>query len=209
VRAPRTFWKAVVNLYDDLMLLAGVSIVWWLGMLLIVPGPAVTAGLYYMAHRIVHEQRVEFGFFWQEAKVRFGKSWGLAGFNLLALAVLVVNLVFYAGIQNFLRYIAFAWVYLILLWLAIQFHLFPLLFEMERPRLGLILRNAALLTLARPGYSLFLLVLALAATVLCVVLPFLLLAVWPALMALLGARATLTAIEDVAERQAAREAPQF
>lgn len=208
MKALRTFGKAVVDLYDDLMMLAGVSLVWWLGMLLVVPGPAVTAGLYHLAHRIVHEQRVEFSFFWQEAKKRFGQSWGLAGINLLLLALLMVNLVFYAGIQSFLRYIAFAWVYLIILWLAIQFHLFPLLFEMERPRLGLLLRNAALLTLARPGYSLLLLVLALAATALCVVLPFLLLAVWPALMALLGARATMVAIEDVAERQAAREASQ-
>jgi uncharacterized membrane protein YesL len=206
VRAPKTFWKAIIDLYDDLMLLAGASIVWWLGVLLIVPGPPATAGLYYLAHRIVHEQRVELGFFWQEARKRLGQSWGLAGVNLLALAILVVNFVFYAGIQNFLRYIALAWVYLFLLWLALQFHLFPLLFEMENPRLGLLLRNAALLALMRPGYTLFLLVLAFLATILCIVLPFLLLAIWPALMALLGARATLTAIEVVAERQAAREA---
>jgi hypothetical protein len=46
----------------------------------------------------------------------------------------------------------------------------------------------------------------LVATLLSIVLPLLLIIVWPALVALVGARATVTVIEDVSERQAKRSA---
>ncbi len=206
MRALRTFWQAIRDLYEELMLLAGVSVLWWLAVLLIVPGPPATAGLCYVAHRIAHEQRVEFSFFWQETKRQFGKSWQLAGVNLLSLTVVLVNFMFYFRLENVLRYAGVAWIYVFLLWLVAQIYLFPLLFEMEEPRLRWLLRNALLLPLSRPGYTLLLLMLLLVATLLSTVLPLLLIIVWPALVALVGARATVTVIEDVSERQAKQSA---
>ena len=202
MKALKTFWQAIGDLYEELMLFAGASVLWWLGTLLVIPGPPVTAGLHALAHRVAHEQRVEFSFFWQETRKRFAKSWQLAAVNLLALIAVVVNLLFYWNMQNFLRYAALVWVYLFLMWLAAQLCLFPLLFEMEEPRLWWLLRNALLLPLLRPGYALLLLILLLAATVLSVVLPFLLIMAWPALVALVGARATATMVEEVTARQA-------
>ncbi|MBM4432219.1 MAG: hypothetical protein FJ026_18000 [Chloroflexi bacterium] len=202
MRALRTFCQALRDLYDELFLFAGVSVLWWLGTLLVVPCPPVTAGLCSLAYRVAHEQRVELSFFWQEIRGHFGKSWRLAAVNLLALSVVVVNFLFYWNVRNLLRYAAVVWVYLFLLWLAAQLYLFPLLFEMGEPRLRWLLRNAVLLPLLHPGYTLLLLILLLAATALSVVLPFLLIVAWPALVALVGARATATVIEEVAARQA-------
>ncbi|MDH7487246.1 MAG: hypothetical protein QHJ81_13335 [Anaerolineae bacterium] len=204
----KTFWQALRDLHDELFLFAGVSVLWWLGILLVVPGPPVTAGLYSLACRTAHEQRVEFGFFWQEIRQRFGKSWQLAAVNLFALVVVLVNFLFYWNLQNFLRYAVVVWAYLFLLWLGVQLYLFPLLFEMEEPRLRWLLRNAVLLPLIRPGYTLLLLLLLLAATALGLVLPFLLLIVWPALVALVGARATAAMVEEVAARRAPSSGPE-
>lgn len=197
MKALRVFWLAIRDLYEELMLLAGVSVLWWLSVLLIIPGPPATAGLYYLAHRIVHERRVEFSFFWEEAKRSFGKSWQLAGVNLLGLIIVLVNFNFYLRLNNALRYAAILWLYLLLLWLAMQIYLFPLLFEMEEPRLGWILRNAVLLPLIRPGYTLLLLILLIAVTFLSSVLFLLLVVAWPALLALVGARALVTVIADL------------
>lgn len=184
------------------MLLVGASAVWWIGTVLVVPAPAAAAGLYYLAHRIAHEERIEFGFFWQQAKQQFGRSWLLAAINIATLGLLLVNIVFYSQLTNFLRYATFAWMYLLLMWLGMQLYLFPMLFEMEQPRLLHVLRNALFLLLARPGYTLLLLVLLFLATLLSVALPFLLIGVWPALIAITGARATASTIEQITQRQA-------
>ena len=197
MKALKVFWQAIQDLYEDLMLLAGVSVLWWLAVLLIVPGPPATAGLYYLAYRIVHEQRVEFSFFWEEFRRHFGKSWQLAGVNLLALVIMGVNFQFYLHMDNVLRYAAILWIYLFLLWLAMQIYLFPLLFEMEEPRLWWILRNALMLSVVRPGYTLVLLILLLAATLLSSVLFLLVIVAWPALVALVSARSLMSQIADI------------
>jgi len=207
VKAFKTFWQAIRDLYEELMLLGGVSVLWWLSVLLIVPGPPATAGLYYLAYRIVHEQRVGFGFFWEEAKRRFGKSWQLAGIDLLVLLILLVNFHFYAQLSSPLRYAAILWIYLLLFWLAVQIYLFPLLFEMEEPRLTWLLRNAVLLPLVRPGYTLLLLILLLAATLLSSVVFLALVVAWPALVALVSARALMTTIADLEASRAKPPAP--
>jgi len=125
VRAIKTFVQALRDLYEDLMLLCGVSLVWWVANLLIIPGPPATAGLYYLAHRIVHEQRVEFSFFRQEARERFGRSWLVAGISLLVLIVFAANIIFYIQFESFVRYAAVVCAYFILMWLAIQIYVFP------------------------------------------------------------------------------------
>jgi uncharacterized membrane protein YesL len=201
VRAFQTLWQAVRDLYEELLLFAGVSALWWLSALLIVPGPPVAAGLYYLAARVVGEQRVDFGFFWEKTKQSFRKSWPVAGINLLTLVLILVNITFYSGLSNLLRYATIIWTYLLLMWLAMQIYLFPMLYRMDEPRLGPMLRNALMLALARPGYTFLLLILLGLATVLSVMLPLLLIFVWPALFALVGTRAAVTVITDVAERQ--------
>jgi len=201
VKALRTFWQAIRDLYEELMLLSGVSVLWWLSVLLIVPGPPATAGLYYLAHRIVHEQRVEFAFFWEEVKRQFGKSWQLVGVDLLGLLIIGTNFNFYLRLDGPLRYVAILWIYLFLLWVATQIYLFPLLFEMEEPRLVWLLRNAVLLTLFRPGYTLLLLILLLAVTLLSSALFILMIIAWPALIALVSARAVTTVIAELEARR--------
>lgn len=200
MKALRTFWLAIRDLYEELMLLSGVSMLWWLAVLLIVPGPPATAGLCYLAHRIVHEQRVGFGFFWEEAKGRFAKSWQLVGVDLLGLLIIGTNFYFYLRLEGFWRYVAILWIYLFLLWVGMQIYLFPLLFEMEEPRLAWLLRNAVLLALFRPGYTLLLVILLLMTTFLSSALFILMIVAWPALMALVSARATTTVIAELETR---------
>jgi uncharacterized membrane protein YesL len=202
VRALKTFWHAIRDVYDELLLFAGVSILWWLATLLVIPGPPVTAALYYLTDRVAGEQRIDFSFFREKFKESFGKSWLVAGTNLIFLIVLVVNIVFYSRLSNFLQYAAIAWLYLLLMWLGMQIYLFPLLYRMEEPRLWPLLRNALMFALARPGYTALLLVLLALSTVLSIILPLLLIVFWPALLAMVGAQATRVVIADVTERQA-------
>ncbi|HUW14970.1 MAG TPA: DUF624 domain-containing protein [Anaerolineae bacterium] len=201
MRAIRTFIQAARDLYEDLMFLCGVSVVWWLANLVLIPGPPATAGLYYLAHRIVREQRVDFSFFRQAFKERFGRSWLVAGISTLVLIILAANIAFYIQFESWVRYAAVVCVYFILVWLTLQIYLFPLMSEMAEPRLGRLLRNGLILVLARPGYTVMLLIVLAVTTLLCIVLPFLLLLVWPALVALVSARATMTLLEDLPQRR--------
>jgi uncharacterized membrane protein YesL len=203
--ALKAVWQSIKNLYEDLMLLATIGLVWWVGTLLIVPGPAVNAGLAHVAHRIVHEERVNFSIFWQETRSSLGKAWKLAAVNLLALVLIATNILFYWQFEGWVRYVVVAWAYIALLWLAMQLYLFPLLYEMETPRLTWLLRNALLMPLFRPGYTLLTLLLLLLVTALSIAMPFLLVTVWPSLLALVSARTTASAVQTVAERRAKME----
>lgn len=85
--------------------------------------------------------------YWRRGLVLF--SLGVVVFALLA-----VNLLFYASIgPEALRFLAVAWLYGLLFWLALQAYLVPLL--LRRPDTGILdlYRRAALLTLGHPLFS--------------------------------------------------------
>lgn len=232
-RVPEVLWFAIRNMYDELFPLSGMGMIWFLmavvpplgvlqlaqaylsnspalGIVLLlialIPAPPATAALYHVTSFIAREKRIEFNYFWQGFKAYFWKSWVVAGVLLVIGAILVVDVFFYLRSSNtFFAIIGFLGIWALALWLAIQVYLFPLMVHQEEKRLGLILKNGGLLTLAYPFFALGILIGIALVTALSVVLIILLPTLWMPLVTLINNRALVSSLEEVERYQQAQQ----
>lgn len=144
-----------------------VSIVGLLPLLLL---PPAMAGLWNAANRIAEELAIHWSDYWEGFRRYFWKSLVLALVNIVVLAILVANVWFYAPGNNpwninsaLSMVIQIFFVILTTLWLVYQMYPMAMLLEQTDQRLRTAFRNAGVLLLTRPGFSILLaLVLAIA-----------------------------------------------
>jgi uncharacterized membrane protein YesL len=153
--ALRVVWSALRDYYEEMYILAGANIVWFLLCLPIVTIPPATAGMLYLTNQVAHHKTVEFSMFFQGFKKFFWKSWLLALINIMVAILFYSNYTFYGRYNaQWAAIVRGLFVGLAALWLLIQMYVFPMLLEQEKPRLLLALRNAAYMTFASPIISL-------------------------------------------------------
>jgi uncharacterized membrane protein YesL len=231
-RVPGVVWFAIRSMYDELFPLSGMGVIWFvmavvpplgvfeltrtylpnnpaLGIVLVllslIPAPPATAALYYVTSFIAREKRIEFNYFWQGFKTYFWKSWAVAGVLLVTGAILIVDLMFYLRSSNTLfAIVGFLGIWALVLWLAIQVYLFPLMIRQEDKRLRLILKNGSLLTLAYPVFALGILIAIVLFTALSALLVILLPTLWMPLVTLLNNRALVSSLGEVERYQQAQ-----
>ncbi len=196
MRALSVIGSSIRDFYEEMFLFVPLNLLWWLTFILVIPLAPATAGLCYLGHRIAHEQRVDSGFFKEAFKDFFWPSLKVGVVNIFILITFTLNLWFYARIDGWPRFIAILWIYALILWAAAQLYLFPLLFEQKEPKVLMVLRNAAVLVLAQPLFTLVVGLLALVLTAICFALPVLAVLIWPGLMALIGTRALASILEQ-------------
>ena len=125
--------------------------VWALALALSGPG---TAGIYYVTNRLANGELLEISRFWEGFRRFFWRGWGLAVLDVGALALLVINVVFYWTLEGAaIKLLSLVFGYMLLIWFAIQGYLYPLLVEMDQPVLRVV-RNALFLTLDNLGLTL-------------------------------------------------------
>lgn len=197
MQAFSVIWQSIRSNYEELFVFVPLSIAWWLCALVIVPLPPASAGLAYLATEIAHERRIEWRMAVEGARLYFWRSWQVFLVALAGTAVLVINVVFYLNIENILRYLTILWIYVLLIWLSALVYVFPLLVAMEEPRILLIYRNALLLALSQPLFTIILLVVLVLLTAISVVIPILLVLITPGLWALASTRALVHLLEIV------------
>lgn len=212
MRVFQVTWSAFLALYDELFSLVGLSLLWWatggifagaavaIGWALFVTGAAwwiaplaaipagpATAALAVAARRCARGASANRGHYFEGFKEYWRPALAISAISMAALALMCLNLVFYFFQANsFLRAFTFLWGYVILLGLGIQMHVYPALVSLERPTIWMAFRIALAAMLAHPVYSLLLLIIAGALTALCIVVPILIILIWPALTLLLG-----------------------
>jgi uncharacterized membrane protein YesL len=230
-RILNVFWFAARGLYDEMFPLAGMGLLWfamvvlplygviWLVtaltpplavaiillLIALIPAPPATAAMYHVAHYVAHERRIEFSYFWQGLKSYFGLSWKVGAILLVSGAILAIDVRFYLSSSNAIfAAVGFLGLWALLFWLAIQVYVFPLMVLQKDKSLKLILKNAALLTLAYPLFALGILIAAALATALSGVLVILLPTIWLPFVALLYSRATFSSLRQVEAFQQAK-----
>jgi uncharacterized membrane protein YesL len=196
--ALRTFGESLRDIYGEIILLVQMNIVTLLLLLPVVTGPPAMAGLWAVGNRVAHGEQTDWQNYWAAFRSHFGRAWGLAGLNLLALIVIGANLWFYTPSitplqisDEFAAGIRGVWLAMGVLWLLLSQYLLPVLMEQEDLRLRTTLRNATALMIRSPGYSFVLLLL----IVLVGILSSLLVAPWlvitPAFLSVLTNNAVL------------------
>jgi uncharacterized membrane protein YesL len=123
--------------------------------LLVVTAPAAWAGLVRMSYAGFTNPNADIRDFWDGFREHLGRGVVLALLNALILYINFVNLLSYAN-QNDVIYIPIRiiWIGVIVVWLMIQFYAFPIYYEMERPAYRGAFRNAAVMLLLNPGFTL-------------------------------------------------------
>lgn len=229
LRAFRVCWTALKDVYDDVWILLISNALWsvismplllvtvltfnagqiWvaaiLGLLAVVPLAPATAGLYSVARRVAEGRTSRMREFLAGMRRYALASWRVMGAWLLGLVLLLFNIGFYALLNNLIGMIIVAvWAYLLVGWVALQIYLFPLLILMEQPTLRMLARNAALLAVGRPIFTLTTLVLMVVVTLIALPL-FLPLFLIGSLLAQWSMRATLELVKESELRSSAAE----
>lgn len=155
--------------YEELFLCVFLSLVWWAGTLLVVTAAPATLGLHRVANRMANYQRVDSGFFWEAARQNIGRGWLLYLINVLLPVAVGFNIWFYLqSPATWMRIIAIAWLWILLVVTMMLQYLFPLFWQQDEPSLKLVLRNALLLALRYPLYTFLMLLFQVVLIVICV-----------------------------------------
>ncbi len=174
-------------LYEDLFLFVGTSVLWWVGIILIIPAAPATAALNQIAYERVHGRRAAISDFWPALKSHFGHSWLIAALDLVGFAIIGTNLLFYAQSSALaLHAVAIFWIVVLSWWSVGNLYLFPFLLGLEKPRPWLVFRSAMLLPFAKPGQTISLALFVISLTIISVPIVILLLLIWPAAVAVLS-----------------------
>lgn len=185
----RTFKAA----YDELFLCVFMSVAWWVGTLLILPAAPVTLGIHQIANRMANYKRVDSSFFWEAARSHIRRGWLLYLINLLIPVVIGVSIVFYFSLSGWMSILAFVCMWLLLFVLMIGQYLFPLFWQQDEPNIRMMIRNAVLLALQHPLYTLLMLLFQILLIAISVVITLPLFLLTPALIAI-AANFALTGI---------------
>lgn len=134
---------------------AACNLFWFLLCLPVVTAPAAFAALYYVAELASREQPIRRRDFWAGFRQYLVKGTLLGLLDLLIVGVALVNLIFYNQMQSAIGPILrVVWIVLGVFWGAAQVYLFPMLAVQLEPKVFWALRNAAMLTLAQPLFTL-------------------------------------------------------
>jgi uncharacterized membrane protein YesL len=170
--------------YEELFLCIFLSVIWWVGTILVVTAGPTTAGLFHVTNRMANYKRVDSSFFWDAAKARIGHSWVLFLLAVGIPAAIVFNSWFYVNVEGWIRLLGVLFLWLFVVSVMVGQYLFPLFWQQDEPDIKLVYRNAAILALRHPLYTFLMLLFQLFLLVLSVILTLPLVMLAPALIAL-------------------------
>jgi uncharacterized membrane protein YesL len=204
----RAIGRSFRDWWDEMFLMVGVNLMWALLALPVVTLFPASMGAAYLTYEKVRGRRVEFDLFWKGFRRYFGKSWALGAINTVVTLLILVNIVFYLQQPSWLFYLTIIWLYVLLIWMGIIIYVFPLAIEQDDKSVKLIYRNAALLALGRPVFTLVVALVQVILLAASIVLSPLLLLVYVPLSNLISNHALLVSLGEVEERRSRLAASQ-
>lgn len=226
----KVVWLAIKDLFDELFVLMGVNIVWilinlpLLGLAFVFASggtpflAAITlllsvltlgptnAGLHVVAERVTEGRKIGVGTFFEGLRSHVQLSWQVYGVWMFGLLLILVNLQFYAGMGNVIgSFLLVLFLYLLLIWFGLLIYIGPLMIIQIDKRLRTIARNALLMTLGRPLFTIGTLIMMGIISLVSFIVGILVLLVTFSFFALWGFHATNKLIKDAEDRRAEME----
>ncbi len=195
-------WEALAGIVEEVFYLWLMGFITLVGWVLVLPAPPVTAGLWYVAHRVVRGYAINMGTYWEGVKAYGGRSYLVALVALFGYAILAMNLWFYgvsgvAPIQDdAARIVVIFWAFATLLWTGAMFYFEAFLIEQVEPKLTTALRNSVGLMVLHPFKTLFWLIALVALLALSIFVP-ILVGMFPSLFAMLSITATRRLVQGI------------
>jgi len=151
------FWQALKDVWEELLPLCVVNLVWLFASFTVVLFPVTVAGVYYVTNRVARGKTFGTRDFVEGIKIYWWRSllWFLA--NILVAAIIYTNLVFYGDqFEGFwVSIVGGLWVAVFVFWLTVQMYFWPFLIVQDEPKMLLAWRNSAYLVLINPFYAFF------------------------------------------------------
>jgi uncharacterized membrane protein YesL len=155
------------------------NVLWFLLSLPIITAPAAWAGLVKMSSLAYRGPSANVNDLWEGFRENLRRTVPLGLLNALFLVINITNLTSYSGASGSLAdVIRGMWVISIFLWFGVQFYMWPLYFWMETPTLRGALRNAGVMMLLNPLFTVVILL----AAALVIVVSIILTPAWALLM---------------------------
>lgn len=178
----RLFGRGLKDVYDQFVLLMIVSIMWWVAVALIIPGPPATVALFRMADPRNQSQLPEIGDFFRLIRDHFKTAWGIAAFTIPVVLVLLWNIVFFSGGGSGFGILVPLWVVMIFITVILMLYAFATSSAMES-KVRNAFRGATYLLVMRPFTSGILMVMLFVALLLLAAMVLPLILFGPAVMA--------------------------
>jgi hypothetical protein len=168
--------------------------------------PVTTGALCFVTNQVVRGNIIGWGTFATGLRRHWRKSLIVTAISLTVLALIAINIQFYAFVLQgtWTNFAVSIWAILGIYWLIVQVYWFPMLLELENEKVLLSLRNALALPIITPGFSLTILLVLIILAILCIVLTVPLALFMAALLLLIANRATRSRIEMVQRKREGR-----
>jgi uncharacterized membrane protein YesL len=151
----RALRDKLIDAYVALIPLIMLNLVWFVVSLPIVTAIPATGGLIYATNKLAHGRSADWRTLFEGLRQYFWQSWIIGLANVAVIGVFSTNFLLYSfDASNRVVWARGLVIILALFWLALQIYLFPLLIEQERPDLGTALRNALVIIIKRPLFTL-------------------------------------------------------
>ncbi len=168
----KVVWRAIQRLNHQSHLYVWGNVLWLLLSLPLVTSIAAWMALVRLGYLIPRQPGVTLEEFWQTFRQLWLKGIPLALLNVVLIYVNVSNLLAYWNDPSLLAAaLRVSWVIVLLLWFALQLYAYPLYFALDHPAFIPAFRNAAVMLLQNPGFTLVIVLSAALVALLGVVLP--------------------------------------
>lgn len=137
--------SSAVDIWDEMLYLMIFNIIWLIGLVLIIPWPLVTFGLFFTIYDVGEGKGIGLGKFWGYARRNWKQAYLWGGINLAVLLIAGSNLIFYARLEA--QWAGFLQMFIIgvsLLWIILQLMTLSFYPRLDQPGLKLALRNAGI-----------------------------------------------------------------
>jgi len=148
-------WRGLRHLNQRGYIYIWANVLWVLLSLPILTAPAAWAGLNKMSHQAYTQTSADLTDFWDGFRENLKRGFVMAVLNIVIIGVNLSNLTAYQN-QSGLIFLALRWIWILLLlfWVTLQFYMWPLFYEMKEPTLRGALRNALVMMMLNPGFTL-------------------------------------------------------
>ena len=168
-------WSVAVALPFLILLLLGdlnLPLRLALSLVMLLPGFVFTGALCFVTNQVARGKTANWGMFGTGLQRYWAKSLAVGVINLLVLLLLIMNLQFYAFVLEgaWTNFALSLWLVVGLYWGLVQIFWFPMILELENEKVLLGLRNAVVMVIISPGFSILLGLILLVLTALCIVL---------------------------------------
>ncbi len=221
MRALLVTWRSLVSLYNELFLLVGVNLLWWvtggftiavavylgwpmllisgpwwLAPLIAIPAGPATAALANVMHRATRDLHVDRSFFFDGLREYWRRALALSALLAVGNVILILNLLFYVSrTESLIQALSLLFIVLLVYWSSVQVYIFPILVGMKEPSVLGALKMAVMMAFANPLFSALIVVIAALLTALSVVLAILVLIAWPSIVIMLGSHSLKLVVE--------------